>query len=78
MRIILTLTLTLTLTLAFATAVSAADPRARDLGVPFDGQPGPLNAITDVVGVTVGQVTLIKDLDGGKKVDDTVWESGSA
>jgi L-aminopeptidase/D-esterase-like protein len=33
--------------------------RARDLGVPFDGTPGPLNAITDVNGVTVGQVTLI-------------------
>ena len=34
-------------------------PRARDLGVPFDGTPGPLNAITDVVGVTVGHTTLI-------------------
>jgi D-aminopeptidase len=34
-------------------------PRARDLGVPFDGTPGPLNAITDVAGVEVGQVTLI-------------------
>ena len=33
--------------------------RARDLGVPFDGTPGPLNAITDVAGVEVGQVTLI-------------------
>jgi len=33
--------------------------RARDLGVPFDGAPGPYNAITDVVGVTVGQTTLI-------------------
>jgi D-aminopeptidase len=33
--------------------------RARDLGVPFDGTPGPLNAITDVAGITVGQVTLI-------------------
>ncbi|MDP9206764.1 MAG: P1 family peptidase [Gemmatimonadota bacterium] len=33
--------------------------RARDLGVPFDGAPGPLNAITDVAGVEVGQVTLI-------------------
>ena len=62
MRIILTLTLTL------ATAICAADPRARDLGVPFDGEPGQLNAITDVAGVTVGQVTLIEDLDGGKKV----------
>jgi L-aminopeptidase/D-esterase-like protein len=36
-----------------------ARPRARDLGVPFDGTPGPLNAITDVAGVTVGQTTLI-------------------
>src|ERR1700730_7513419 len=34
-------------------------PRARDLGVPFDGSPGPLNAITDVAGVTVGHTTLI-------------------
>jgi D-aminopeptidase len=36
-----------------------AKPRARDLGVPFDGTPGPLNAITDVGGVTVGHTTLI-------------------
>ncbi len=35
-----------------------AKPRARDLGVPFDGTPGPLNAITDVPGVTVGHTTL--------------------
>ena len=35
-----------------------AKPRARDLGVPFDGTPGPLNAITDVSGVTVGHTTL--------------------
>ncbi|HEV2860271.1 MAG TPA: P1 family peptidase [Pyrinomonadaceae bacterium] len=33
--------------------------RARDLGVPFDGTPGSLNAITDVRGVEVGFVTLI-------------------
>jgi len=38
---------------------SAAKPRARDLGVPFDGTPGPLNAITDVSGVMVGHTTLI-------------------
>ena len=37
----------------------AAKPRARDLGIPFDGTPGPLNAITDVEGVLVGQTTLI-------------------
>jgi D-aminopeptidase len=36
-----------------------AKPRARDLGIPFDGTPGPLNAITDVAGVTVGHTTLI-------------------
>ena len=46
----------------------AAEPRARDLGVPFEGRPGPLNAITDVHGVTVGQVTLIEDLPNGHKV----------
>jgi D-aminopeptidase len=34
-------------------------PRARELGVPFDGAPGPFNAITDVAGVTVGHATLI-------------------
>jgi D-aminopeptidase len=34
-------------------------PRARDLGVPFDGTAGPLNAITDVAGVAVGHTTLI-------------------
>ena len=34
-------------------------PRARDLGVPFDGNPGKYNAITDVVGVEVGETTLI-------------------
>ena len=39
----------------------AADkPRARDLGVPFDGTPGPLNAITDVKGVEVGESTIIR------------------
>ncbi len=33
--------------------------RARDLGVPFDGAPGQLNAITDVAGVEIGYTTLI-------------------
>jgi D-aminopeptidase len=35
-------------------------PRARDLGIPFDGEPGPWNAITDVPGVEVGHETLIR------------------
>jgi L-aminopeptidase/D-esterase-like protein len=41
-------------------AAADAPPRARDLGVPFDGTPGPLNAITDVAGVAVGHATLIR------------------
>lgn len=48
-----------TVTLASAQDNPPAKPRARDLGVPFDGTPGPLNAITDVSGVTVGHTTLI-------------------
>src|ERR1700728_1725838 len=40
-------------------ALAQTKPRARDLGVPFDGTPGPYNAITDVKGVEVGHKTLI-------------------
>ena len=39
---------------------SQADARARELGIPFEGKPGPLNAITDIRGVEVGQKTLIE------------------
>lgn len=52
--------------LGMAGAVAWANPgtvsaqRARDLGIPFDGAPGALNAITDVAGVTVGHTTLIE------------------
>ncbi|MGB7729978.1 MAG: P1 family peptidase [Candidatus Acidiferrum sp.] len=45
--------------MCFAQDKPTGKPRARDLGVPFDGTPGPLNAITDVAGVTVGHTTLI-------------------
>ena len=44
---------------AMAMGAPPEKPRARDLGVPFDGTPGPNNAITDVAGVTVGHTTLI-------------------
>lgn len=37
-----------------------ARPRARDLGVPFEGVPGPLNAITDIAGIEVGHATVIQ------------------
>ena len=49
--------------------------RARDLGIPFEGQPGPLNAITDVAGVEVGQVTLIEG-DGALKVGEGPVRTG--
>jgi D-aminopeptidase len=41
-------------------ATPTGKPRARALGVPFDGEPGPWNAITDVPGVGVGYATLIR------------------
>ncbi len=41
-------------------ASHSPEPRARDLGIPFDGTPGPFNAITDVAGVEVGFKTLIR------------------
>src|SRR5262245_29623802 len=37
-----------------------AAQRGRDLGIPFPGTTGPLNAITDVAGIAVGHVTLIE------------------
>ncbi|HLF83924.1 MAG TPA: P1 family peptidase, partial [Blastocatellia bacterium] len=51
---------TLITTLALLQVVAAqSKPRARGLGVPFEGTPGPLNAITDVKGIEVGHATLI-------------------
>jgi D-aminopeptidase len=59
----------LALSLCLVSLLSAREPqppppptqhlRARALGIPFDGIPGPLNAITDVAGVEVGYTTLI-------------------
>ena len=49
-------------------AMSSLAQRARDLGIQFDGIPGPLNAITDVPGVTVGHSTLIADTADGHAV----------
>lgn len=48
-------------------ALAQENTRARDLGIPFNGSPGPLNAITDVAGVAVGHTTLISG-DGPLKV----------
>ena len=55
--------LTLALLLIAATAIHGSAhnrPRGRELGIPFPGQTGPMNAITDVDGVAVGHVTLIE------------------
>jgi len=49
----------LIVTLFFNQALSQK-PRARDLGIPFDGTPGKFNAITDVPGIEVGYKTLIE------------------
>ncbi len=55
-------------------ALLAADQvRARDLGVPFWGEPGPLNAITDVTGIEVGHSTIIRGEAGG---DEAVVRTG--
>jgi D-aminopeptidase len=56
----MTRVLRLALSLALLVLPVQAKPRARDLGIPFDGTPGPRNAITDVQGVEVGQVTIIQ------------------
>lgn len=65
----LVLLLFLSATFSWTAAAAQHKPRARELGIPFSGTPGPLDAITDVAGVEVGQVTLIKGegkLESGK------------
>jgi L-aminopeptidase/D-esterase-like protein len=47
------------LLLAPLVTFAQSKPRARDLGIPLEGAPGPLNAVTDVKGVEVGHTTLI-------------------
>jgi D-aminopeptidase len=56
---LLILTATFQLMPAQNNSQTRTKPRARDLGIPFDGAPGDLNAITDVKGVEVGHTTLI-------------------
>jgi len=51
--------LLVTALLTSTASAQPARPRARDLGVPFEGTPGPLNAITDVAGVEVGLTTIV-------------------
>jgi L-aminopeptidase/D-esterase-like protein len=80
----LTFGLAFVLLAGFAPAVLGQDkPRARNLGVPFNGTPGTWNAITDVQGVEVGETTLISGenvrtgvtaiLPRGKRNNDAVF-----
>jgi len=70
----LSLALTFFLGTSLSTNMLAADHvRARDLGVPFWGEPGPLNAITDVAGLEVGHSTIIRGEAGG---DEAVVRTG--
>lgn len=57
------LPLILILACAATSAQTDTITRARDLGIPFPGDVGPWNAITDVSGVTVGHRTLIAGSD---------------
>ncbi|HEV2689281.1 MAG TPA: P1 family peptidase, partial [Bryobacteraceae bacterium] len=61
--------------LLLASVAMAQRQRARDLGVPFEGTPGPLNAITDVAGIEVGHTTLIEG-DSVRTGVTVVWPRG--
>jgi D-aminopeptidase len=61
--------------LCFLLSSPAAAQRARDLGVPFDGNPGPLNAITDIAGIEVGHTTLIEG-DAVRTGVTVIWPRG--
>jgi D-aminopeptidase len=60
MNTVATLAFGAVLAFGATTAMAAGKERARDLGVPFVGTPGPNNAITDVAGVEVGYSTIIE------------------
>ena len=66
--------LVLVLTISLS-ANAQTRPRARELGIPLEGTPGPLNAITDVPGVEVGHRTLISGASVRTGVT-AVWPRG--
>jgi D-aminopeptidase len=63
--------------MAASLATPQTKPRARDLGIPFEGTPGPLNAITDVAGLEVGHTTLIEG-DSVRTGVTAIWPRGKA
>jgi D-aminopeptidase len=54
------LTLLTAIILTIGVAAKAQKPRARDIGIPFEGTPGKYNAITDVKCIEVGFSTIIE------------------
>jgi D-aminopeptidase len=74
-RLLAVLAVCLSTTSLWPQATTPSKPRARQLGVPFDGQPGPLDAITDVAGVEVGSTTLISG-NGPLKVGEGPVRTG--
>jgi L-aminopeptidase/D-esterase-like protein len=63
------------LVIAPTIATAQSGPRARDLGIPFDGSPGVWNAITDVKGIEVGHTTLIRG-EGALRVGEGPVRTG--
>jgi L-aminopeptidase/D-esterase-like protein len=63
--------------LAMTTLSAQTKPRARDLGIPFEGTPGARNAIVDVPGVEVGHKTLVEGSEVRTGVT-AVWPRGKA
>ena len=72
---LIVLIVTMAATAATSQTKPPTKPRARDLGVPFDGTPGPYNAITDVRGVEIGHTTLISG-EGKLKVGEGPIRTG--
>ncbi|MFK5974407.1 MAG: P1 family peptidase [Flavobacteriaceae bacterium] len=61
--------------LSICSTAIGQSPRARDLGIPFTGETGELNAITDVKGVEVGYSTIISGT-GENKVGEGPIRTG--
>jgi D-aminopeptidase len=65
----------LLIVVCICTSVYGQKPRARDLGIPFTGQTGELNAMIDMAGVEVGYSTIISG-SGENKVGEGPVRTG--
>ncbi len=74
-----TIFLTMILVIPYFGVAAAADgARARDLGIPFEGTPGPLNAITDIAGVEVGPISEAIGAGNGQPTSESRRISATA